>query len=111
MTGFGSSHKPEETPEQAQTGQAQADGSRGGSRSPHLPRVHLPQLHLPHLPHLHLPRIGADGEHPMLDALTHSLDLAGRGYCCAANPLEAAKDAAKRQAAAEGAEDAKLPGK
>ena len=33
--------------------------------------------------------VSASGDdHGLLQALTHSLDLAGRGYCCMANPLE-----------------------
>ncbi len=65
---------------------------------PRLPHLHLPQLHLPDL---HLPRPDDPREHPLLDALAHSLDLAGRGYCCAANPLE--------PAAATGGETARMP--
>ena len=34
------------------------------------------------------PVSASGGDHGLLQALTHSLDLAGRGYCCMANPLE-----------------------
>ena len=99
MTGFGRS--------QSQTG-----GAMPPERNPRVPypphanpsppahashasMAILQQLvrHLPlayrqrHVPAIHpLPASGND--HGLLQALTHSLDLAGRGYCCLANPLE-----------------------
>ena len=75
------------TPQPSATGRVPTDNS-----SPlHLPHLHLPHAHWPHLhlPHLGLPHLGGAGEHRLLDALTHSLDMAGRGYCCASDPLEA----------------------
>ena len=53
-----------------------------------------------------------------MDALTHVLDTAGRGYCCTSNPLEEQAEtggnektrSGARQRAAEGAGDEKLSG-
>ncbi len=112
MTGFGRS--------QSQTG-----GAMPPERNPRVPypphanpsppahashasMAILQQLvrHLPlayrqrHVPAIHpLPASGND--HGLLQALTHSLDLAGRGYCCLANPLE--ETAAREGTAVEAA--------
>ncbi len=111
MTGFGRSQN---TPDGAAP-PTEAESRKSGHPLPlHL---HLPHLHLPHLhqPHLHQPRPDDHKEHPLLEALTHSLDLAGRGYCCATNPLEPAAasdgDAASERSTTKGDKDAKLSGK
>ena len=121
MTGFGRSQS---TPGGAAP-PTEAESRHGGHplHLPHLPHLHLPHLHLPqlHRPQLHRPRPGDPKEHPLLEALTHSLDLAGRGYCCAANPLEPAaapdgdagrvQSTTKGDATTKGGKDAKLSGK
>jgi hypothetical protein len=102
MTGFGRSKS---TPAGATP--------QSGAQREHTGR-HLP-LHLPHLQHFHMPRADGHPAHPLLDALTHSLDLAGRGYCCASNPLEYTAapegDRVHDRSTKEGGEDAKLSGK
>ncbi len=104
MTGFGRSQR------ETETGGAMPPES--DPRAPHPPLAHHPppshhsldmlqQLarHLPlaarqphgpaatAVPAAH-PVPASGGDHGLLQALTHSLDLAGRGYCCLANPLE-----------------------
>ncbi len=121
MTGFGRSQTTDRAPETAPG---------------HLARELSASLHLPHLRHLHLPHLhlpirpsrAGEGHSSLLDALAHSLDLAGRGYCCTSNPLETrdlettekdaggktgseAWDGTVRPASTEGKNDEKLSGK
>ena len=117
MTGFGSSRTTPEPGGYTPPGEGQR---RHGLL--HLP-LHLPHLSHIHLPHVHLPLADEYGEHSLLEALTHSLDVAGRGYCCAENPLamgsKQAEDRPERFSGEEkhrgdtqrGVEDAKLSGK
>lgn len=97
------------------TGFGRSQSTPGGSSPPTGVQPEHSGLHLPHLPHFHLPRADGHGDHSLLEALTHSLDLAGRGYCCAANPLEQTaapeSEVAHERSTTEGEDDAKLSGK